>query len=1054
MGGYVAPALRIELLGHFRIAYAGHPVLGIHTRQQELLTYLILNRRRQPSRQQIASLLWAESSDSQALTNLRREIHNLRRSLPEADRFLAIESGDLRWRDGPSFTCDVYDFEAAVEHGHLEALQQAAHFYQGDLLPQCYQDWIALERDRLRGMVIDVLKRLAAALEERRGYSGAIRHARRLIALEPLEEEAYRTLMRLHALQGDRAAALQAYHNCASVIERELGVNPAPATRVLYERLLAAEEPGAPPPARAAAPPLAGRQEEWARLLTAWRHAARGHVEMTLIRGEAGIGKTRLAEELVDWCTRQGIAVATARSYAIEGRLAYAPIADWLRSRPVRPALSRLDAVWLSEVARLLPELTLERRDLPRPAPLTENWQRQRLFEALAQALLHVPQPLLLVIDDLQWCDPDTLGWLHYILRTYADARVLVLATLRTEEAGESPGLFELMVNLRHLDRLVEIDLGPLDEAGTVALAASVAERSLDHDHAANLFRRTEGHPLFVVEMARADLRGTTSLPPKVQGFIATRLSRLSQPAREIVHLAATVGRDFSFKVLLEAGDLGEKTLVKALDELWRRRVVREKAGRGYDFTHDLVREVAYADMSPATCVLLHRRVAEALELVHGPDLDGVSAQIAAHYERAGETVKAVRLYRRAAEVAGRVLASEEVIRYLSRALALLRQLPQGAERDRQELAMQLAIAAPLNAARGYPSGEFEAALERSRTLGQSLGDGGAVVQSLAGLFTVHFVRGNVHRSFELGEEALKLAVAHAPLMPVSHYTIAGALSSLGELPRARDHFERAIALYEPQRSQPVLPGLDVRVFSAAWSTHVLWLLGYPDQAVSRSREAIAGAEHLGLPHSVTLAHAYAALMQQFRRDRSASGAHAHSVMDLSSRYGFAYYREWGMIIEGWVASQERPHEGVTMIRQGLANLRALGAETRRPYYLSLLAEALINAGQRDEARAVIDAALATAAQNSDVWWLAELHRLRGEISDGPDGWFERALEIARSQAGKSLELRVAVSLARLWRQRGARDRARALLAPVYEWFTEGFETADLIEARTLLAQL
>ncbi len=1054
MGGYVAPALRIELLGHFRIAYGGRPVSGIHTRQQELLTYLILNRRRQPSRQQIASLLWAESSDRQALTNLRRELHNLRRRLPQADHFLSIESGDLRWRDGAPFTCDVYDFEATTKQGHLEALQQAAHLYQGDLLPQCYQDWIALERGRLRGMLIDVLKRLTAALEERRGYADAIQHARRLIALEPLEEEAYRTLMRLYALQGDRAAALQAYHTCAAIIGRELGVNPAPATRAVYERLLAAEEPGSPPPARAAALPLTGRREEWARLLAAWQHAARGHAGMALIRGEAGIGKTRLAEELAEWCAQQGIAVATARSYAIEGRLAYAPVADWLRSRAVRPALSKLDAVWLSEVARFLPELTLERRDLPPPPPLTESWQRQRLFEALARALLHVPQPLLLVIDDLQWCDPDTLGWLHYILRTYVDARLLVLATLRTEEAGEGPGLSELVLNLRHLDRLAEIDLGPLDEAGTVALAASVAERSLDNDNTVHLFRRTEGHPLFVVEMARADLRGTPSLPPKVQGFIATRLSHLSQPAQEILQLAATVGRDFSFEVLREASDLEEKALVKALDELWHQRVVREKGERGYDFTHDLVREVAYADISPPTCALLHRRVAQALELVHAPDLDGVSAQIAAHYEQAGETAKAVRMYRRAAEVAGRVLASEEAIRYLSSALALLRQLPQGLDRDRQELAMQLAIAAPLNAARGYSSGEFEAVLERSRTLGQLLGDTGAVVQSLAGLFTVHFVRGNIHRSFEIGEEALKLASAHAPLMPASHYAIAGALSSLGEFPRARHHFERAIALYEPQRSHPVLPGLDVLVFSAAWSAHVLWLLGYPDQAVRRSREAIAGAEDLGLPHSLTMAHAYAALMWQFRRDRSASGAHAHLVMDLSDRYGFAYYREWGTIIQGWIASQERPREGVTMIRQGLANLRALGAEARRPYYLSLLAEALINAGQPDEARAVIDAALATAAQNSDVWWLAALHRLRGEISDAPEAWFERALEIARSQAGKSLELRVAVSLARLWRQRGAPDSARALLAPVYEWFTEGLETVDLGEARTLLAQL
>jgi DNA-binding SARP family transcriptional activator/predicted ATPase len=1049
----VAAGLRIELLGHFRITYAGRPVSGIHARQQELLTYLILNRHRQPSRQQIASLFWAESSDSQALTNLRRELHNLRRSLPQADRFLSIESGDLQWRDEPSFTCDVRDFEAAIEQGKLEGLQQAAHLYQGDLLPECYQDWIAPERDRLRRMLVDVLKRLTAALEERRAYSDAIEHARRLVALDPLDEEAYRTLMRLHALRGDRAAALHAYHTCATVLERDLGVDPAPATRAVYERLLAAEEPPSPRPARAA-PPLTGRQGEWARLLATWQRAARGQAAMALIRGEAGIGKTRLAEELAEWCAQQGIGVAIAGSYAIEGRLAYAPVTDWLRSRAVRPALSRLDVVWLSEVARLLPELTLEHRGLPRPAPLTESWQRQRLFEALAQALLHAPHPLLLVIDDLQWCDPDTLGWLHYLLRTYADVRLLVVATLRTEEASESPGLSELMLNLRHLDRLVEIDLGPLDEAETAALAACVAERSLDPDSAARLFRRTEGHPLFVLEMARTDLHGTSPLPPKVQGFIGTRLSRLSQPAREIVHLAATIGRDFSFEVLREASDFEEKALVKALDELWGNRVVREKGGRGYDFSHDLVREVAYADISPATRRLLHKRVGQALELVHAPDLDGVSAQIAAHYERAGQMAKAVQLYRRAADVAGRVLASEEAIRYLSRALALLRQLPQSIERDREELTMQFALAAPLNAARGYPSAEFEAALERSRALGQVLGDTGAVVQSLAGLFTVHFVRGNIRRSYEIGEEALQLAAAHASFLSVSHYAIGGGLASLGEFARAQYHFERAIALYEPQRSHPVLPGLDVLVFSTAFAAHVLWLLGYPDQAVQQSQQAISRAEHLGLAHSLTLAHAYAALTRQFRGDRSASRAHAESVMELSSRYGFAYYREWGTIIQGWAASQDRPRESVTKIRQGLANLRTLGAETRRPYYLSLLAEALVNAGQTDEARAVVDAALATAAQNNDVWWSAELHRLRGALSDAPEGWFERALEIARSQASKSLELRAAASLAHLWKDRGASARAHGLLAPVYEWFTEGFETADLIEARTLLAQL
>lgn len=1048
------PDLRIELLGHFRLTYNGHPVSGIHTRQQALLACLILNRHRPMSRQQLASLFWPDSSDSQALTNLRRELHNLRRALPEADRFLLIEPGSVRWSDEPPFACDVCDFEAAIERGSPEELQDAARLYQGDLLPECYEDWIVPERERLRAMFIEALKRLTTVLEEHRAYSEALQHARRLIALNPLDEDAYRALMRLHALQGDRVAALRVYHTCATVLQRELQVEPEAATRAMYERLLGAEEPPAQRSMATGTPPLVGRAEEWARLLATWHTAARGRAQMALIRGEAGIGKTRLAEELAEWCSRQGVAVARTRTYATEGGLAYAPVTEWLRSDALRPGFSRLEIPWLVEVARLLPDLAVDRPDLPRPEPMTETWQRQRLFEGLTRALLAVPQALLLVLDDLQWCDRDTLDWLYYLLRTRPEERLLVAGTLRTEEAADNPALPEMLPHLHRLERLIEIDLGPLSESETAALAAHVARRNLDSRTAADLFRRTEGHPLFVVEMARVGPDGAESLPPKVQAVITARLSRLSLPASELAQLAATIGRDFSFDVLRQASDLEEKALVKALDELWQRRIIRERGTDRYDFSHDRVREVAYAGTSPAARRLLHKRVAQALELVHGSDLDRVSAQVAVHYERAGQTAKAMQFYRRAAEVAGRVIASAEAIRHLTRALLLLRQLPQDRERDREELAMQLAIAAPLNAAHGYPSAGFEAALERARELGQVLGDPRAVIQSLVGLFTVHFVRGNIRRSLEFGEEALKLVAGHAPLLPVSHYAAAGSLTSLGELARARHHFEQAIASYAPDLSHPVLPGLDVLAFSTAWEAHALWLLGYPDQAVERSQQAIAWAEKLGLPHSLALAHAYAALTRQFRGDREASHAHAVTVSELCSRYGFAYYGEWATILQGWVVSAERPDEGVAMIRQGLANLRALGAETRRPYYLSLLADALATAGHTEEARAVLDAALATAAQNADLWWYADLHRLRGALSDSAENWLQRALEIARSQAAKSLELRAAVSLAGVWKDRGAADRARALLAPLYEWFTEGFETADLIDARTLLAKL
>jgi DNA-binding SARP family transcriptional activator/predicted ATPase len=1049
----MASGLRVELLGGFRLTYDGQPVSGIYSRQQALLTCLILKRHRPLPRPQLAALFWPDSTDSQALTNLRRELHYLRRALPAANRLLLIEPASVGWREGPP-SCDVCDFEAAIERGSLDDLQDAVRVYAGDLLPECYDDWIVPERERLRAMLIDALKRLITGLEERRAYADALQHARRLIALNPIEEDAYRSLMRLHALQGDRAAALRTYHTVATVLQRELQVEPDAETRAVYERLLGAEEQPPQRPASVETPPLVGRQDEWTRLLGAWHRAARGGALMTLIRGEAGIGKTRLAEELAGWCSRQGVAVARTRTYATEGGLAYSPVTEWLRSDALRPALSRLDTPWLLEVARLLPEVAVDHPGLPRPEPMTESWQRQRLFDGLARAILGVPRPLLLILDDLQWCDRDTLDWLYYVLRAHADEKLLIAGTLRTEEAADNPAISDVLTHLRALDRLVEIDLGPLTEAETAALAAHVARRSLDPQAAADLFRRTEGHPLFVVEMARAEPEGAESVPPKVQAVITARLSRLSQHAGDLARLAATIGRDFSLDVLREASDLDEKALVTALDELWQRRIIRERGTDRYDFSHDRVREVAYAETGPAARRLLHKRVAQALELIHGPHLDRVSAQLAGHYERAVQPAQAVRFYRDAATVARRVFASEEAIRYLGKALTLLRELPKSMERDREELALQLALSVPLFAARGWPAKELEVALERVRILGEQLGDQEATIHSEARLYAVHIVRANVRRSLEFARRVLDRAGEQRALAAASHFNVAGAHQMLGQQGDARDHFEEAVARYDPRRSQSLLYEIDALVFSEAWYAHTLWLLGHPDRAVEHGQRAIAAAERLQHPHNLALAHAYAALTFCFRRERTMSLAHAEAAAQLCARYGLAYYGDWETILQGWGLTGADPEAGITKIHQGLAVLRALGAEIRRPFYLSLLAEAHVRAGQPQEAGAVLDAALATAAQNADLWWYAELHRQRGALSDNAEDWFRRALDIARSQEARSLELRAAVSLARLWSERGARSQARELLAPAYEWFTEGLETADLIDARTLLATL
>jgi DNA-binding SARP family transcriptional activator len=714
-----SPALDIHLLGDFRLVYDNTPVMSVNTtRLQSLLAYLVLRRDAPQLRHHLAFLFWPDSTEAQAHTNLRNLLHLLRQALPDADRFLGVDRQTLQWQADAPFTLDVSDFESAMTQAEEAeqagnqaavqgALEEAAALYRGDLLPSCYDDWILPERERLRQAFIGALEGLILLLEEQRDYRAAIGYAQRLLRHDPLHEATYRRLMRLRALSGDRAGALRAYHTCVTVLQRELAMEPSPATREAYERLLQTDGLPAPsptPPAGlVAVSPLIGRHQEWARLQKTWQAASAGRPHFVLVAGEAGIGKTRLAEELTQWANRQGISGATASCYAAEGGLAYAPVVTWLRARPLPP----LEPVWRSEIARLLPELLAEQPDLSPPGPLTEAWQRQRFFEALARAILGGSQPLLLLIHALQWCDRGTLEWLHYLLRFDPQARLLIVGTCRPEEMRDDHPLVSLLQALRHDGQLTEIVLGPLDETETVSLAANVAGRELDPDLAACLYRETEGIPLFVVEIVRSGLPvgdqepepgewetvcWPEPLPARVKAAFMARLAQLSPSARQLAEVAATIGREFTFPVLARASEFDEDTLVRALDELWQRRIVREHGVDAYDFSHEKLRQAACAGLSTARRRLLHRRVAQALEVVYSGDLDSVGAQVAAHYEHAGESEQAILYYQRAAEVARRIYANEEAIRYYQRALALLETGPPGEPgRDwRQEMSSKL----------------------------------------------------------------------------------------------------------------------------------------------------------------------------------------------------------------------------------------------------------------------------------------------------------------------------------------------------------------------------
>ena len=451
--------------------------------------------------------------------------------------------------------------------------------------------------------------------------------------------------------------------------------------------------------------PLVGRKLEWVRLQAVWQSASAGHPHLLVLSGEAGIGKTRLAEELFGWVAQQGHSTARAACYAVEGEVAYAPVGFWLRAEAIRSRLWSLPALWLSEVARFVPQILVEHPGLPPPGPLTESWQRQRLFEALARAILATRQPLLLLLDDLQWCDHETLAWLHYLLRFDPTAHLLIVGTLRAEELTDAHPLHAWLATLHREGQLTQINLEGLSAAETTSLAAQLIGHDLDPDAATRLYQETEGNALFVVEtmrMAHEQVEAqqgraptepgglqeaqVVHIPPTIQAVITARLAKLSSEARELATVAAVIGRAFSFEVLAEVSKRTEDELLEALDELWQRHILLEAQGEGYDFSHAKLREVAYAELRPPRRRLLHRRIAEALERVYANNLDAVSGQIASHYEQAGIGERAIPFYQRAAEGAERVYAHAEALAAYRRAVALLEAAP-AREAQREKIA-------------------------------------------------------------------------------------------------------------------------------------------------------------------------------------------------------------------------------------------------------------------------------------------------------------------------------------------------------------------------------
>jgi predicted ATPase len=597
------------------------------------------------------------------------------------------------------------------------------------------------------------------------------------------------------------------------------------------------------------------------------------------------------------------------------------------------------------------------------------------------------------------------------------------------------------------------------------------------------IVEKTDGVPLFVEEMTKAllesghlkevagpyELTGafsTLAIPATLQDSLMARLDRLVT-AKAVAQYAAVIGRQFSYALLLAVSQMDEVMLQHELGRLVEAEIVYQRGVPPqvtYTFKHALIQDAAYESLLKSTRQQYHQRIAQVLEARFPETVETQPELLAHHYTQAGLTEQAVVYWQRAGQHASDRSAHLEAISHFTTGIELLTTLPETPEHTQHALTLYIALGAALQMAKGLAAPEVEHAYTAARALCQQCGETPELAQVLFGLWRFSAVRPQLHTAREIGETLLRLAQrADDPALAViAHYALGFTWLCLGALPAARQHLENASAHYmRDQRRAPIFrmgqdPGVACRIYGA-WT---LWLLGYPAQALARLQEALVLAQELAHPFSLAWARGWTAMVYQLRQDVPAVQAQAAATIALATEQGSSFRMAQGTSMSGWaLAMQGQGEEGIAQIRRGIAAWRASGAAFHIPYLYTLLAEVCDHLGHTADGLQALVEAHTLMEQQEERWWEAEIYRLRGVLLLRQPGtpqaeaetWLQRALDVARRQEAKSLELRAAMSLGRLWQQQGKCTEAYELLAPIYGWFTEGFDTADLHEAKALL---
>ncbi len=607
--------------------------------------------------------------------------------------------------------------------------------------------------------------------------------------------------------------------------------------------------------------------------------------------------------------------------------------------------------------------------------------------------------------------------------------------------------------------------------------------KALPDDVLDQIVAKTDGVPLFVEELTKTVLESdllkdtgdhyvlsgplpSLAIPASLQDSLMARLDRLAS-IKEVAQLAATVGRTFSHELLVAISPLNDKELQDALTQLVQAELIYRRGlspDVTYEFKHALVQEAAYQSLLKGTRQHYHQRIARVLEEQFPQTAESEPELLAHHHTEALLPKQAIGYWQRAGQRASERSANLEAIAHLTRALDLLKTLPDSLERAQRELDLQTALGPALMAAKGFAAPEVEQTYKRARDLCEQVGDDFRLFRALWGLGKYYQLSVQLEAARELGGQLLVLAerLQEEPFLIEAHLAMGVALFYAGNISAAQSHYDEVLARYDPKRHSTLAfeYGEDPGVVCQARAAVTLWTLGYADRALDSGREAVALARQLEHPFSLARALNFTAWVHTYRREPRQTQELAEALIHLADQRGFPFWLKWGRFLRAWALTDQGQAEGIAEMVHNISTWSGTGAVAYE-HWQCLLAEAYAKIGQSQNALDALSRAAEFRNRTGVRWWEAEGHRLRGEflLKKGgalidAEACFLQALQVAREQQAKSLELRAATSLARLWRDQGKRTEARGLIAPIYGWFTEGFDTADLKEAKALTEEL